>query len=159
MQIRELRSERNNKGAVISLSYEEIRDLANALYCLTTGVSTKTDYSSIAANMHLLFDLVKHGNIQKHSIDKLHELSTKNQPPKIQIFPLDIEIFEEYIKNDMDKTAKENGDWCHSYALAIQAMKEHLVDESKSNYDYSPNSDSDSDPNIPDLIPDVVPGE
>ena len=71
MTIKELSSEKNNKSVTIHMDYEDVRDVANALYYLTSGKEPDEDYSKIAAKFALLFDLVKFGMAQPHTVKRL----------------------------------------------------------------------------------------
>lgn len=59
----------------VSLSYDEVRDLANALYYVTEqktiSVEEANTYSSIYAKCSIMRDLMKYGNIQKDTADKI----------------------------------------------------------------------------------------
>lgn len=75
MHIEQLTSLKNDKYVKVVLSYDEVRDIANGLYYLTSD--NKTDvgkYKEIAAKTHFLFDMVKHGNIQPNTIKKLADI-------------------------------------------------------------------------------------
>ena len=76
MNIDKFSSESHNKYITVTLNYDEIRDLANALYMYTeqTNSEDSKKYLDIAAKMHLLFDLVKHGNIQDSTVKKYARL-------------------------------------------------------------------------------------
>ena len=72
MKIEKLSSETNNKYASITLTYEEIRDISNALYYLTSGEKCDVSkYQILYAKSKMVFDLVKHGMIQPETIDAL----------------------------------------------------------------------------------------
>lgn len=72
MIIEKLSSETNNKYASITLTYEEIRDISNALYYLTSGEKCDASkYQILYAKSKMVFDLVKHGMIQPETIDAL----------------------------------------------------------------------------------------
>lgn len=71
MYIKELACKSSNKHMTVHLSYEEIRDISNALYYLTSGNKPEQDYSKIAAKCSFLFDMIKHGMIQPNTVSKL----------------------------------------------------------------------------------------
>lgn len=73
MIIKKIFSEENNKGATVQLDYGDVRDIANALYYLTSGKEPDEDYSKIAAKFALLFDMVKFGMVQPHTVARLNK--------------------------------------------------------------------------------------
>lgn len=68
MQIAFMSSEPNKKYATISLNYSEIRDVANALYHVTSKTEPDQDYSKIATEFKILFDLVKYGKVMSETM-------------------------------------------------------------------------------------------
>ena len=73
MIIKKISSEENNKGATVQLDYVDVRDIANALYYLTSGKEPDEDYGKIAAKFMLLFDMVKFGMVQPHTVARLNK--------------------------------------------------------------------------------------
>ena len=70
MHIEELSSKTNNKYVNVVLSYEECRDISNALYHMQ---KTDSKYKQIYGKCKFLFDMVKHGNIQPDTIKTLEK--------------------------------------------------------------------------------------
>lgn len=71
MHIEKLSSTQGNQYVNVVLERNEVRDVANALYHVVSGTPTDTDYSDIFAKFSMLFDLVKEGMIQPHTIKRL----------------------------------------------------------------------------------------
>ena len=68
---------KNDSYLTVQLSYDEVRDIANTCYYATEFIpadQTKVKTNAvIAANMtKFLFDMVKHGNIQPETIQKMY---------------------------------------------------------------------------------------
>lgn len=69
------------KDCIVELSYEEVRDIANGMYWLTEYISNpdkvkevftateKSNFEVVKNSFAVLFDLVKHGQIQQFTID------------------------------------------------------------------------------------------
>ena len=76
MTIEKFSSESHNKYITVTFNYEEVRDLANGLYHLTEQVDKEEykKFNDMSAKTHLLFDLVKHGNIQETTVKKFSRL-------------------------------------------------------------------------------------
>ena len=78
MIIKKLNCEnKNDSYLTVQLSYDEVRDIANTCYYATQFIpadQTKIKLNAvIAANMtKFLFDMVKHGNIQPETIQKMY---------------------------------------------------------------------------------------
>lgn len=74
MTIEKLSSESNNKYANVTLTYEEIRDISNALYYLISGEKCDVSkYQLLYAKSKMIFDMVKHGMIQPETINAFSE--------------------------------------------------------------------------------------
>ena len=74
MNIRELTSNKLDKSATISLTYEEIRDVASALYHLTdNNDEMMAKYGHVVRQFDVLFDLVKNGNIDIRTVENFKE--------------------------------------------------------------------------------------
>lgn len=77
MHIEELNARKGQKSITITMNYDGVRDIANGLYYLTSGTPCEEGvdkYKTIAADCKLLFDLVKHGNIQPETVKKMASL-------------------------------------------------------------------------------------
>lgn len=74
MIINELSSTNIPRHVTVTLNYEETRDLANAMYTLS-GFMKSDEYKDIAAKAAFLFDMVKEGMIQPHSVEQFHEIN------------------------------------------------------------------------------------
>ena len=78
MIIKKLNCEnKSDSYLTVQLSYDEVRDIANTCYYATEFIpadQTKVKANAvIAANMtKFLFDMVKHGNIQPETIQKMY---------------------------------------------------------------------------------------
>ena len=78
MIIKKLNCEdKSNSYLTVQLSYDEVRDIANTCYYATQFIpadQTKIKSNAvIAANMtKFLFDMIKHGNIQPETIQKMY---------------------------------------------------------------------------------------
>lgn len=73
MHIDELNARKGQKSITVTMNYDEVRDIANGLYYLISGTPCEDGvdkYKPIAADCKVLFDLIKHGNIQPETIDK-----------------------------------------------------------------------------------------
>lgn len=66
MIINEMNSDTNRKYIRTTFDYKEIRDIANGLYYISLQ---RKEYSEIYAKCKFLFDMIKHGNIQKETIN------------------------------------------------------------------------------------------
>lgn len=78
MTIREINrdSDREIFNATIKLNYDEIRDISHALYHLCNDEENKkrTSYHEIHRDIAWLFGLVKHGCLNRCSVDMLNGL-------------------------------------------------------------------------------------
>ena len=78
MIIKKLNCEnKSDSYLTVQLSYDEVRDIANTCYYATefipAGQTKIKSNAVIAANMtKFLFDMVKHGNIQPETIQKMY---------------------------------------------------------------------------------------
>lgn len=65
MHIEELISKPSNKFVTVTLSYDEIRDIANGLYYASTKepCDSPEQFKQAYVNAKFLFDMVKHGMI------------------------------------------------------------------------------------------------
>ena len=88
MYIEELIQKPGRKSITMTMSYDEIRDIANGLYHLTADDKKQaktsntryySDYDEIAAKTHFLFDMIKHGNIQPETTCKLYNLQKQKE--------------------------------------------------------------------------------
>lgn len=84
MYINNLTSTQSLKSVTVTLSYDEVRDIANGLYYLnkyakdTILDDVKDDqYTQIGAKAAFLFDIVKHGMIQPETIEKFNNANAK----------------------------------------------------------------------------------
>lgn len=76
MYIEELHSKSNMKNVTVVLSYDEIRDITNGLFYATqSSEENKNKYTDIYCKSKVIFDMVKHGNIQPETIEKLARLN------------------------------------------------------------------------------------
>lgn len=82
MTIDKLSSAQSNKYITVTFNYDEIRDIANGLYFISTGKTPENEknYDEIAAKTSFLFDMIKHGNIQESTVRKYANLETKASP-------------------------------------------------------------------------------
>lgn len=62
MTIRELSTEKPNPYVTVTLSYDEVRDIANGLYAGQRCDDT-SEYREVYKKAATLFELVKHGKI------------------------------------------------------------------------------------------------
>lgn len=72
MTIRELSTEKPNPHVTVTLSYDEVRDIANGLY---KGQRCDGDLSGreVYKKAATLFELVKHGKITSHLLAILND--------------------------------------------------------------------------------------
>ena len=82
MRIDQMSSKQENRFVTVTMSYEDVRDTANALYYATTGKKPETDCSEIFAKFSFLFDMVKYGMVQKNTVQKLADITDKNAEEK-----------------------------------------------------------------------------
>lgn len=68
MVIEECSSRRGRCFATVTLTYDEVRDLANGLYYLSKD---KPEYKGIKDKCKVIFDMVKHGMIQPETIESM----------------------------------------------------------------------------------------
>ena len=80
MYINNLTTASSLKSVTVTLTYEDVRDIANGLYYLNKMAKEKgipdvepDQYKEIAAKTSFLFDMVKHGMIQKETIAKFND--------------------------------------------------------------------------------------
>lgn len=74
MRIVGMSSEPNNQNITINFSYNEIRDITNGLYYASQEIrDNDRNYEYIHAQMKVMFDMIKHGNIQPETINKLYK--------------------------------------------------------------------------------------
>lgn len=76
MIINEMNSDRNTKYIKITFNYGEIRDIANGLYYISLQ---KKEYLEAYAKCKFLFDMIKHGNIQKETINSFSILKDEEK--------------------------------------------------------------------------------
>lgn len=76
MHIEKLSSTNYDKGATVSLSYDEIRCIANALYELHkySDIEKDSNFNTVYRSFVSLFALVKHGFIPEHELEIMHNL-------------------------------------------------------------------------------------
>lgn len=67
------------KKATITLSYEEIRDIANLLYEASKDENTHSEQHILNRDFFLLFELVKNGCIDSFTIEHLNEIQTQSE--------------------------------------------------------------------------------
>lgn len=78
MFIKKLNCEdKNNSYLTVNLNYDEVRDIANTCYYATkfipeNKVKAKSDAVTAANITQFLFDMVKYGNIQPETIQKMY---------------------------------------------------------------------------------------
>lgn len=108
MYIEELCTRPQQKSITVTFNYDEIRDIANGLYYLTkqSDQHDNTDYKNIYAKCKFLFDMIKHGNIQPETVEKLNRSKLTND---------EIDTFNTYLEQNDIKTAFGNTDWNHIY--------------------------------------------
>lgn len=68
MKIRELSSRKGNRRATVTLTYEEIRDMADGLYQICLD---RPEYESIESKCRFLFDMVEHGKATPETINRM----------------------------------------------------------------------------------------
>ena len=73
MIINELNSNKNSKSAIVSLDYNEIRDLSNILYEITKDDEKLKRYGYLERSLSVLFDLVKHGTVDSRIVENYME--------------------------------------------------------------------------------------
>lgn len=72
MTIRELSTESSNRHVTVTLSYDEVRDIANGLYKGQRGDGDLSD-REVYKKAATLFELVKHGKITSHLLSILND--------------------------------------------------------------------------------------
>ena len=112
MVIEELCSKANYKRMTVSLSYDEVRDIANGLYWLGESNSPeKEKYEEISKKCKFLFDMIKHGFIQPETISKftseqVHNTKTANEDTTLKSpnssFEAATESFESFTDEEID---------------------------------------------------------
>lgn len=73
MIINELNSNKNSKSAIVSLDYNEIRDLSNILYEITKDDEKLKRYGYLERSLSVLFDLVKNGTVDSRIVENYME--------------------------------------------------------------------------------------
>lgn len=68
MVIEECSSIKGRCFATVTLTYDEIRDIANGLYYLSKD---KPEYTEIKDKCKVVFDMVKHGMIQPETVESM----------------------------------------------------------------------------------------
>lgn len=78
MYIENLVCKPGNHSITVTMNYDEVRDIANGLYLLTScndlsevGEKDKNRYLGIASKSSFLFDMIKHGMIQQSTLSKM----------------------------------------------------------------------------------------
>ena len=69
------------RDIVVHLKYDEVRDIANGLYYLTSGKMENCDrekYRRIATKCKFLFDMIKHGYIMPETVEAMAIKSDEN---------------------------------------------------------------------------------
>lgn len=71
----------NVKCATVTLDYDELRDLSNALCDIGENESwtKRPSYWKIRRNIYWLFDLVKNGCVDEFSVEQSYELLQKEK--------------------------------------------------------------------------------
>jgi hypothetical protein len=67
------------KKATITLSYEEIRDIANLLYEASKDENTHSEQHILNRDFFLLFELVKNGCIDSFTVEHLNEIQKQSE--------------------------------------------------------------------------------
>lgn len=67
------------KKATITLSYEEIRDIANMLYEASKDENTRSEQLVLNRDFFLLFELVKNGCIDSFTVEHLNEIQKQSE--------------------------------------------------------------------------------
>lgn len=76
MHIQELHNTEHNKTVTVTFMYNEIRDLSNGLFqCIQSSEDNENKYLGIYCKSKILFDMIKHGNIQPETIKRLSKLN------------------------------------------------------------------------------------
>lgn len=78
MYIEELNTKKHQKSITVTMSYEEIRDISNGLYYFVNNKRSEEEdtsrYAKVYSDCKLLFDMLKHGNVQPETIRFKSEL-------------------------------------------------------------------------------------
>lgn len=79
MKIRELSGRKGNRHATVTLTYEEIRDMADGLcqICLD-----RPEYESVENKCRLLFEMVEHGKATPETIKRMGGTGQKKKRKK-----------------------------------------------------------------------------
>ena len=89
MKIDELNSKPHQKSITVTMSYDDARDISNGLYYLVSGENPddRSKYQPIYADCKMLFDMIKHGNVQPETIayksSLLNNEKVKAEKPEI----------------------------------------------------------------------------
>lgn len=67
------------KKATITLSYEEIRDIANLLYEASKDENTHSEQHILNRDFFLLFELVKNGCIDSFTVEHLNKIQEQSE--------------------------------------------------------------------------------
>lgn len=78
MLIREINHypEMKTKSATVELTYDELRDISNALYECS---KTHDKYHQTRTKMFILFEIVKNGSLDCWAIEKLYEMTHQGE--------------------------------------------------------------------------------
>lgn len=87
MKIDELNSKPNQKSITVTMSYDEVRDISNGLYYLVSDKNPddRSKYQSIYTDCKILFDMIKHGNVQPETIAHKSSLLNNEKAEKTEI--------------------------------------------------------------------------
>lgn len=78
MTIEQLSSKENNKYVTVTMTYDEARDISNALYYLISRKECDLGkYQLTYSKCKFVFDMVKHGMIQPETLNAFDKV-TKN---------------------------------------------------------------------------------
>lgn len=72
------------KNATVTLSYEEIRDIANMLYQTTKDEKTRSEQHILHRDFFLLFELVKNGCIDSFTVETLNKIQEQSKEAEVQ---------------------------------------------------------------------------
>lgn len=80
MFIEELHCKPSLKNVTVNLNYDEVKDIANGLYaCISQNEENAKKFENIYNKMSFLRDMIKHGNIQEHTVKRMNNEIQDNE--------------------------------------------------------------------------------
>lgn len=125
MHIERLTTTQGLQSITLTMNYEEMHSITDGLYQLTkpsvrTTLPAGKDYTQIYTQCAIMFDMMKHGNIQPTTLKTMNQYSPQKDTGFTPILtPEEAKTFNAYLKDGDFDTAFKNTDWNHIYSKIV----------------------------------------